>query len=155
DRRGRARHEGTRKYQLRSSVHSRIDEGTFGVTVPRERLRRLALVLASVLLTLLAVEMGLRASGVAPLPETKAGGFRPEHPLLRMLHPSECKPFGTREGAYFVNVCTNKMGLRDRDHDAAEAPRVLGLGDSFTFGWGVESSDTFLAHLERALRLAM
>jgi hypothetical protein len=54
-----------------------------------------------------------------------------------------------------VTVCTNKAGLRDRDHDAGETPRVLGLGDSFTFGWGVEAGDTFLAHVERALRLGL
>jgi hypothetical protein len=122
---------------------------------PREHLRRAALVLLSVLVTLAVVEGVLRAFGLAPLPDTAAGGFRPDHPLLRLLRPHECKPFGTREGAYFVNVCTNEVGLRDRDHAADETPRVLGLGDSFTFGWGVESGDTFLAHLERAMKLGL
>jgi hypothetical protein len=125
------------------------------MTAPRERLRRVALVLFSVLLTLGVTECILRLAGVAPLPETAAGGFRPEHPLLRLLRPNECKPFGTREGAYFVSVCTNKVGLRDRDHGADETPRVLGLGDSFTFGWGVESGDAFLSHLERAMRMGL
>src|SRR5213075_1596531 len=42
-----------------------------------------------------------------------------------------------------------------RDHMDGESPRVLGIGDSFTFGWGVEQNDTFLAHLERSLRLGL
>jgi hypothetical protein len=125
----------------------------------RERWRelgtRVLLVFGSVVLTLCLTECGLRVFGAAPLPETAAGGFRADHPLLRLLERDKCHPFGRPEGAYWVEVCTNGLGLRDRNHAPGESPRVLGLGDSFTFGWGVEQGDTFLAHLERALRLAL
>jgi hypothetical protein len=122
-------------------------------------LRRLAgrvlLVLGSILATLGLVECGLRISGAAPLSlsDSNARGFSPEHPLLRLLQPNLCHDFGRPGGPYLVEVCTNAMGLRDRNHAASESPRVLGLGDSFTFGWGVEQNDTFLSHLERALRI--
>jgi len=121
----------------------------------RESLARAAVVLASVVVTLGVVECGLRVTRAAPLPDTQAGGFRPGHPLLRMLQPNVCKEVGALDGPYLVEVCTNRLGLRDREHAGGERPRVLGLGDSFTFGWGVEQSDTYLAHLERGLRLAL
>jgi hypothetical protein len=124
-------------------------------TVLREVLERAAMVVASVLLVLVLVELGMRVFGAAPLPKTAAGGFRPEHPLLRLLRPNECKDVGSPDGPYFIEVCTNRLGLRDREHVAGEAPRVIGLGDSFTFGWGVDQHDTFVTHLERALRLAL
>lgn len=113
------------------------------------------LAVASVLLVLGAVELGMRAARVAPLPSTAALGFRPDNPLLRILRPHHCHDFGEPQGSYFVEVCTNGLGLRDRDHADGENPKILGLGDSFTFGWGVEQNDTFLSHLERALRLGM
>jgi hypothetical protein len=100
-----------------------------------------------------SAELGLRISGAAPLP-TVSGGLRPSHPLLRLLEPQKCRSMGA-PGTSFVEVCTNRLGLRDRDHPAGEKPRVLGLGDSLTLGWGVEQGDTFLAHLERALRLGL
>lgn len=116
---------------------------------------RALLVVASVLVILGVVECGMRVSGVAPLPDTAVEGFRPDNPLLRLLRPNECKPFGSLDGPYFAEVCTSRLGLRDRNHAPGETPRVLGVGDSFTFGWGVEQNDTFLAHLERALRVGL
>jgi hypothetical protein len=125
------------------------------MTALSRRLGRALLVLASVLVTLGLVELGVRMTGKAPLPDTAASGYHPEDPLLRLLPPNQCNDAGKLDGSYFVEVCTNRSGLRDRDHVPGEAPRVLGLGDSFTFGWGVEQHDTFLSHLERALRLGM
>lgn len=113
------------------------------------------MVVASVVLTLGLAEVALRIAKAAPVPETTSGGFRPDHPLLRLLRPHECKDVGALDSAYSIEVCTNQLGLRDRDHASGEAPRVIALGDSFTFGWGVERQDTYVAHLERALRLAM
>src|SRR5437773_10138849 len=91
---------------------------------------RALIVIASVLVVLGVVECGVRVSGTAPLPDTAARGFRPENPLLRLLRPNECKTFGSVDGPYVAEVCTNALGLRDRDHSPGEAPRVLGLGDS-------------------------
>lgn len=53
------------------------------------------------------------------------------------------------------DVTTNALGLRDRDIDAAKKPgtvRVLMLGDSITFGWGVAQDLAVPQRLDRALR---
>ena len=53
-----------------------------------------------------------------------------------------------------VEIATNEMGLRERGlwaHRAGER-RVLVLGDSVAFGWGVPVQDAFPRQLERELR---
>lgn len=50
---------------------------------------------------------------------------------------------------------TNSQGFRDREHALAPAgagPRILALGDSFTWGAGVSYDDVFVTRLERRLR---
>ncbi len=53
-------------------------------------------------------------------------------------------------------VRTNSQGLRDHvEHSWTKAKRtvrILGIGDSFTFGWGVSLEETFLKKLERRLK---
>jgi len=51
-------------------------------------------------------------------------------------------------------LLTNSRGLRDREYNINKKPylRVLALGDSFTFGEGVEIEDTFVKVLERNLK---
>jgi len=52
-----------------------------------------------------------------------------------------------------VPVHINADGLRDVDHAVAHGDRyrIIFLGDSFTFGWGVKESETFKARLEAAM----
>jgi len=52
-----------------------------------------------------------------------------------------------------VDVVINSDGLRDDEarSDADGVRRIVFLGDSLTFGWGVEHRDTFESLLERAL----
>ena len=53
-----------------------------------------------------------------------------------------------------VNVKTGSQGLRDRDFAGTKAPnsqRILVLGDSLTFGWGVDVDHTYPKILERLL----
>jgi hypothetical protein len=50
-----------------------------------------------------------------------------------------------------VTFAINQQGLRGPEVSQAKPPgtfRVLGLGDSFTFGTGVREQDTFLRRLE-------
>ena len=52
-------------------------------------------------------------------------------------------------------VKTNSQGLRDVEHQWQKSPgviRILGLGDSFTFGWGVSIEESFLRRLENKLQ---
>ena len=51
-------------------------------------------------------------------------------------------------------IKTNSQGLRDVEHSLKKEEgtlRILGLGDSFTFGWGVKLEESFLKQLERRL----
>lgn len=52
---------------------------------------------------------------------------------------------------------TNSQGFRDREHTMARSgagPRILALGDSFTWGAGVSYDDVFVTRLERRLKAA-
>jgi len=53
-----------------------------------------------------------------------------------------------------VDVSINRDGLRDRDFELGPSAshRIIVLGDSLTFGWGVELQDTFAKRIERSLR---
>ncbi len=50
-------------------------------------------------------------------------------------------------------VVTNELGLRDPrpPHTSADSTQILILGDSFTFGFGVEDEDSYPRQLERLL----
>lgn len=61
---------------------------------------------------------------------------------------------GIRRVYQGVEVATNELGLRDRpiERKAAGELRILALGDSVTFGWGVPVEETFAKKLEGTLR---
>jgi hypothetical protein len=63
--------------------------------------------------------------------------------------------FQVRDAEYSVEYAINEHGLRDaRSHPVPKPPgttRVLLLGDSFTFGQGVNYHDTWAAVAERRL----
>lgn len=53
-----------------------------------------------------------------------------------------------------VPIAINSKGLRDSEYDYKKPEgvyRILIVGDSLTFGWGVESQDTFSGILEKRL----
>lgn len=52
-----------------------------------------------------------------------------------------------------ADVTINALGMRDTElaDDAPESARLLMLGDSITFGWGVPQSETVAARLEKML----
>lgn len=60
----------------------------------------------------------------------------------------------TVPGDFRVHYSTNSLGFRDTeivDPEPAEKCRILGLGDSFTMGSGVEEDETYLSILEAKL----
>lgn len=103
---------------------------------------------------LVALELGLRRAGYASLPVTDV------HPTLGwMLLPNQ-----DRAGRYGESLSINGHGMRDRDW-AEPAPesksvleggrrglRVVVLGDSRPYGYGVALEETFPRQLEAALR---
>ena len=55
---------------------------------------------------------------------------------------------------YNFTVFTNNIGFRDRDFTIHKAPgkyRILAVGDSFTFGWGVNIEKVWVKELEKRL----
>src|SRR5262245_2842209 len=55
---------------------------------------------------------------------------------------------------FLVHVRINEHGVRGRPLALEAAPgrrRILLVGDSFVFGWGVEEDETFAAEIERRL----
>ena len=115
---------------------------------------RIALLAASVLVAGLALEIGLRLLGAGPVP------VNPDQRSLWTHHPqlgwiSQAGYEGSFETDFFsVDVAINSKGLRGEEV-GLEKPegvrRVLVVGDSFAWGFGVEQEDTFTARLESAL----
>ncbi|KPL10388.1 hypothetical protein AMJ85_05860 [candidate division BRC1 bacterium SM23_51] len=52
---------------------------------------------------------------------------------------------------YAFNVKINSTGLRDREYGPKSKPRILFIGDSHTFGVGVDISQTFVKRVEKVL----
>ena len=70
------------------------------------------------------------------------------NPLIVQVHKpgSSCKLMG-------VNAHINSDGLRDSEHSLPKDGkyRIIFLGDSITFGWGVPEADSFKSIIEREL----
>lgn len=83
--------------------------------------------------------------------------YAPQRIELSHFRSSDYLPYELRRNhsgrfrmqEFDTTVVTNNLGLRDDDVDMSK-PRVICLGDSFTFGMGVENDETFCAGLERA-----
>jgi len=122
--------------------------------------------LTATLLSLLTAEILLRAlplGGLALARErwsVRAGALEPHPPGLYQLDPqigwTLVPSFSGRfTGVDFdVEIRANSDGLRDDEiiPGSDEVVRVLGLGDSFGFGWGVESHESFFKLLEARLQ---
>lgn len=114
------------------------------------RARALALMLGLVVGALL-IEVLVRSffdQPMLPLFVIDSGyGVRANEPLVRMRH--------RMPGDYDVTVTTNSAGMRGpREYSVAKPPgvkRVLILGDSFMFGFGVEDDEVASSVLERLL----
>lgn len=69
-----------------------------------------------------------------------------------LFPPGSEESFETAEFSYTVRI--NQLGLRDHEIDPEKraACRVIALGDSFTYGFGVNLEDTWVKRLEQRLR---
>jgi hypothetical protein len=54
-------------------------------------------------------------------------------------------------GSRTVSVKNNSIGLRDIEHDRGGSPRILFIGDSFTWGFDVEAKDRFTEILRQKM----
>lgn len=122
------------------------------------RWSQFALAAASLLATLAALEVVLRLSG-AGRPQEGA----PRHELREVEGGQVYCPSGELSRSYFETRtrhpgCAfsprNNLGTRNlSDLRPAVRPglRIVGLGDSLVYGFGVDHEDTFLYRLEQAL----
>ncbi|MBV9470350.1 MAG: SGNH/GDSL hydrolase family protein [Abitibacteriaceae bacterium] len=124
----------------------------------RDLCKNILLSLMSIVVTLLVLEVGVRLFMPVPLvasdlflvterlPEVQARTAR------RALKPNiQCRQTSAE---YDVEVRINDKGLRDAPHPYAKPPhttRILVLGDSFVFGYGVEEPQRFTNLLEARL----
>jgi len=116
---------------------------------------RLALVLGSITLVVAMGELGLRLS--ASPEDTSVPRFdvyRANSSLAYELRPSWSARHSNGAGDFSVVVHTNSLGMRGESIGFERVPesyRVLVLGDSFTFGFGVEDDQTFPSRLAAEL----
>jgi hypothetical protein len=103
----------------------------------------LLFVLPTLLVCLVMLELGLRATG--RLPSNVTDGIFEQHGTTYRLRKNITKV--SRTPSFTCTIDTNSYGLRDR----APGPRKLGpapyfafLGDSITFGNGVDYDDSFV-----------
>lgn len=116
---------------------------------------RLALAFVSIGVALLIAEVGLRV--ILPTP-TETVGPRPgflEHDATVGWTPVPGGR-GTMESEEFaVTVAVNEQGIRGPRTYSRErrpgVPRVVVVGDSFSFGYGVTHEENWITRLERAL----
>ena len=121
---------------------------------PRASLRkRLAALGIGLAFAFVAAEITLRVSGVAVLHLNPLSGFHDSDPRLGWAGaPSYAGRF--RQPDFDVLVQHDDEGFRrpaEPFRGAADAPQVVFLGDSFTWGWGVASGETFVDRVQAAL----
>ena len=115
---------------------------------PGTRLAKIALFSAAVLWSLATAELATRYFFMAPLLDLPIYRRDTEGNLL--LRPHLRRRHVTRH--WDVTVATNEQGWRDSgDPMASERPTLLGLGDSFAFGWGVELEESLFFLVEERL----
>ena len=117
-------------------------------------LTNLALLAASTVITLLLCELLLRVLGFGPLyTSPERDRYWKYDSLLGWAHqPGQEGVFETPQ--FRTSVHINSKGLRDEEHTYernGETPRILVLGDSFTWGYGVEEPERFSEWLEKSL----
>jgi hypothetical protein len=122
--------------------------------VSSRRAPEIGLLAASVFVSLILAEPVLRALGRGPLYVNPVpGNFWRHDPLLGWSNSPGAD--GVFDHPRFrISVHINSKGLRDREYSYERRPgtgRILVIGDSFVWGYGVEQPETFPKVLEARL----
>lgn len=119
----------------------------------RALLRRAGLAAAGILVALLLAE-GILWAWDPPISRPRIGSYAVYSREFGWLNRPNTQGWQVDVG-YHIRI--NRYGHRGGEHPEKKPAgvfRILGLGDSFTFGWGVAEEHTFLQVLERKLREA-
>ncbi len=119
--------------------------------------KKLALMLAGLLVALVAAELLVRAAGAAPkVYAIRKGRFQLSHNPRIGYEPVPLVYNGRELGFYDYLGASNSLGFRDREHAIAKPPgvyRIVVLGDSIAAGLHVErNQDIFPPILEQLLQ---
>jgi len=111
-------------------------------------------VLLVALITFVLLEAVLRLSDQIPIHKNPLTGFHQPDPVLGWIgRPNYKARFKGRD--YDVAVEYNAQGFRRATMDASEfapnAKRIAFLGDSVTWGWGLENDETYPEQLQKLL----
>lgn len=109
-------------------------------------LKNLALVAGSVLFVVLLSLVADRIFGAIRRPPGLPERYELIFPPLSEQH------YESADFRYSVYI--NSIGIRDRElpRERGDAFRVLAIGDSYTYGWGVDIENTWMRILEKQLR---
>ena len=101
-----------------------------------------------------AAELAVRAAGLAPALKNQYGDNVADPILPFKPRPNSHLTGRNETNEFDYDYRHNRLGLRDVEHATSKPAgvfRILGLGDSFTYGVGVRFEETYLARLERML----
>lgn len=123
------------------------------------RRRKLFCACGSTVATLVLLEISLRLFWIPPSRSlggslSGAGIFVRSLELGWRTRPNMNQELRFCEGTSEVTIRTNSGGFRDVEHPIlphSDIPRVVVLGDSFTFGYGVRNDEIFTSHLQEIL----
>lgn len=110
--------------------------------------KNMILVLASILFVLIASVFADRLLGFVVHPPNLPGTIELIFPPFAEQH------FKTVDFEYTAHI--NSLGIRNREipKERGDAYRILAIGDSYTYGWGVASDETWPQLMEKQLKEA-
>lgn len=118
------------------------------------RISTLSITTLGVLLTgLLMAEATVRIFAPRPVTVHSEGLFEPDPPRRFRLTPGH-NGFLSNIIEFETSISINTLGLRGPElaEKKNSSRRILVIGDSFAFGWGVEQDETFVALLGQELQ---
>lgn len=118
----------------------------------KKRLANIGLSFLAVVVSVILIELACRYFAPRLLPVQTGDGLFWTYDTLLGWAPGAFQRRDFDRGDFSMHVETNSQGLRDREfsyNKTAAQKRMLILGDSYTWGFGVEQSESFPKLLER------
>jgi hypothetical protein len=125
-----------------------------GPSALRRWARRVLIFVVVSSLTVFVLEGFVRLIGIAPRIDRRNGWMETAPGIPYRPRPDSVIAGRSQTDEYDYHHQHNSAGLRDVDHPLIKPPgnfRILGLGDSFTAGWGAAYEETYLRRSEVAL----